>query len=133
MPSVFVLAGKSRGQYHPLTAPTTVIGRGEDCDIQILDDLVSRRHLQIRMDAAERACRLVDLGSANGTFIGDQRISETELRDGDVISVGGSRVLYTTRDTIDPEEALNLIKYRGEKARSTLISPSKPPAGEEPA
>lgn len=60
-----------------------VIGRDETCDIVLEDSFVSRRH--VRLDLSEDGdCRLVDLGSTNGTFI----FRDAEYVTVDEISVG---------------------------------------------
>lgn len=64
-----------------------VIGRGEDCNLKLIDKRISRRHCEIRRSADHVWIR--DLGSTNGTFVNHKRIEQAELLDsGDVISVG---------------------------------------------
>ena len=69
------------------------IGRGPQNDLVIADPLVSGSHAELRrMDGAYR---LADLGSRNGTFVGDRRITEpTLLEDGDVVRVGEARIVF---------------------------------------
>ena len=50
MASLIVTSGKQEGDYYPLGRRTNVIGRDEALFIQILDNMVSRKHLQIRFD-----------------------------------------------------------------------------------
>jgi pSer/pThr/pTyr-binding forkhead associated (FHA) protein len=67
-------------------APDAVIGR-TGCDIVLADSQVSRRHAAIRLIGQEIA--IEDLGSTNGTFVNDERISGVrQLRDGDVVAFG---------------------------------------------
>ena len=67
-----------------------VIGRDPDCaDILIEDDLVSRQHASIEVDAAGRVI-ITDLRSTNGTFVNSEEIDRRELRDGDRIGFGSS-------------------------------------------
>ena len=63
------------------------VGRTPDNTL-ILDDIyVSSRHAEIRWQ--EDAYYLTDLGSSNGTFINDERLSGTRvLNDGDVVRFG---------------------------------------------
>ena len=69
------------------------IGRGPSNDLVIADPLVSGKHAEIRLSG--RAYRLTDLGSRNGTFLGEERVSEpTRLSDGDVIRIGDARVVF---------------------------------------
>jgi DNA-binding NtrC family response regulator len=48
-----------------------VVGRADDSDVRIPDDSVSRRHAAVH---GGRPARIEDLGSANGTIVGDHRI-----------------------------------------------------------
>jgi len=70
----------------------TVIGRSSECDITLADSNVSRRHAEIRRIGDGYS--LVDLGSTNGTEVNGQRIQETALMSGDVISVGTTEITF---------------------------------------
>lgn len=78
-----------------LQAGENVIGR-DPASIVCLDSAaVSRRHASIIIDGAD--VRLQDLGSKNGTKIGDRTVvGESSLRDGDSINIGPSRLVYRT-------------------------------------
>ena len=66
-------------------AHRTRIGRAPDNDI-VLDDLqVSRHHAELLSTPA--GVKLVDLGTRNGTFVNGRRISEADLRQGDLLSL----------------------------------------------
>ncbi len=122
MASILVVAGKDRGAYYPLHEATIVAGRDESCDIQILDDLVSRRHLQVRYDGKTRTYRVTDLKSANGVFINGRQISrETDVQDGDTIRIGDTKLFYTDKEFPDMDAAMTAFKKRGEHGKSTLI------------
>jgi len=54
------------------------IGRAESNRVAVDDHRVSRSHLEVRCDRGY--WRVVDVGSANGTFVGGRQISEIELR-----------------------------------------------------
>ena len=57
---------------------------------------VSRQHARITV--AEGRATLEDLGSKNGTFVGDRRIeTPIELHDGDEIGVGPLRLRFERR------------------------------------
>ncbi|GAA0930634.1 hypothetical protein GCM10009558_043740 [Virgisporangium aurantiacum] len=67
-------------------ARRTRIGRAPDNDI-VLDDLqVSRYHAEL-LDTPG-GLKLVDLGTHNGTFVNGRRLSEADLRPGDLLSFG---------------------------------------------
>ncbi|MHC4415844.1 MAG: FHA domain-containing protein [Planctomycetota bacterium] len=127
MASLMVVSGKSRGYYFPLEQGTVIVGRDEACDVQVLDEMVSRRHMKVRFDADSRSYRSEDLQSANGVIINGQRISEeTVLTDGDTIMIGESKLFFTVKDFLDGESALMHFKHRGERGKSTLIEPPPP-------
>ena len=75
----------------PLRTGENIIGRTPECDVQIVGPSVSRRH--VRIVITPNGASLEDLGSMNGTFVGDQRISAArKLEDGDEIRIGKERV-----------------------------------------
>jgi len=69
-----------------LSSGTTTIGRKEDCGLRIPLNDISRVHCQVTVK--DDAVILKDLGSANGTFVNDRRVSEQQLRPGDIVKVG---------------------------------------------
>ena len=71
---------------------SNVIGRGQDCDLQLFDQGVSRRHVDIQYDG--RYAVVYDLGSTNGTAVNGQPIGSHQLRHGDVLRIGHSRLVY---------------------------------------
>jgi ATP-binding cassette subfamily C protein len=69
----------------PGGAPLT-IGRSPDCAFPIADNAMSRRHATVAIE--EDAAKIVDAGSANGVFVGDQRVDEKTLGDGGRFRLG---------------------------------------------
>ncbi len=120
--SLIVISGSSEGDYYPLDPETLVVGRDEKCAIQVIDELVSRRHMQVRCDEADQSYHALDMDSVNGVGINGRRISaETALADGDVIQVGNSKLIYFSRDFPDRKSAWDYYKLCGESGKSTLI------------
>ena len=62
-----------------------LIGRGDDCDIKLVSDRVSRHHCEILYKDGHYELR--DLGSTNGTYVDGARVTGTVLRSGAVINV----------------------------------------------
>ena len=88
---VIVLSGLSQGKTFEITGAVT-IGRNADSNI-FLDDLqISRRHAVIEQRPDGTFIR--DLGSGNGTYLGDRRILESRLSEGDVIRMGNIELRY---------------------------------------
>ena len=54
MASIVILTGPQKGDYYPLGQRTNVVGRDEALPIQILDELVSRKHMQICFDRQQK-------------------------------------------------------------------------------
>jgi len=76
-----------------LTRPLS-IGRSSSCDIVIPGNEVSRRHALINPQAGG-AVWLVDLGSTNGTYRNDRRVTQpAELADGDRLTLGGITLVF---------------------------------------
>ncbi len=66
---------------------TTVLGRDESADVLVVDASVSRRHA--RIEVRSEGATLEDLGSKNGTFRGQKRVtSPVPLSNGDEIRLG---------------------------------------------
>jgi pSer/pThr/pTyr-binding forkhead associated (FHA) protein len=90
---ISVLAGPFAGQNFALTQAKFLIGREDDCHMQIEEEFVSRHHCVLLLD--DYVLRVRDLGSKNGTFINGQRLTSSEqiLNSGDLIKLGTSTFL----------------------------------------
>jgi EmrB/QacA subfamily drug resistance transporter len=65
----------------------TVMGRDESADVVISDDEVSRRHVVVSAEGSELVVQ--DVGSTNGTFVNDERITGPRtLQPGDRLRIG---------------------------------------------
>jgi FHA domain-containing protein len=80
------------GTSRELDQPKIVIGRSRDCDIQLADANVSRRHAELRHEGA--SYWIVDLGSTNGTEVNGKRVNRAQLRDGDKIMLGSTEITF---------------------------------------
>ena len=90
-PAHFTLRWASRE--FPLREGENVIGRDPAAAVTIDAPIVSRRHARILVN--QGLARIEDLGSKNGTFVADERItSPTALRDGDEIRVGDFSLVF---------------------------------------
>ena len=87
--SLQLISGAGRGSSIPVPAPGLIIGRSGDAALRAgADKTVSRRHARVYR-SADGQLRIDDLGSANGTFLNGQRLSESRpLRNEDVIRTG---------------------------------------------
>jgi HD-GYP domain-containing protein (c-di-GMP phosphodiesterase class II) len=77
-------------------APLT-IGRMPQCEVQVDDQAVSRKHCTV--EASAEALLVLDLGSANGTFLNDQPIERAQMAPGDRLRVGSTVLECRPSDT----------------------------------
>jgi diguanylate cyclase (GGDEF)-like protein len=97
---LIVLAGTSVGEMYKISKEQTIIGRGNQADIHVVDDGISRRHAEIVH--TDHGILVRDLGSTNGTFCNGERVGEHTLKDGDKIQVGSTTILkFTFHDSLD--------------------------------
>jgi predicted RecA/RadA family phage recombinase len=108
-----VQQGSKRGQRFSVAKDSIVIGRMMGNDVVISDPEVSRRHASITWERGQPILR--DLGSTNGTFVNDVRLTRPQaLSDGDTIGLGKVQLGFQC-----PALA---------EARPTVARPSPPPA-----
>jgi DNA-binding winged helix-turn-helix (wHTH) protein len=80
----------------PLVAGENVIGRDESCSARVDAAGVSRRHARILAEGGRFA--LEDLGSKNGTYLREKRLtSPGPLEDGDEFRLGQTPVVFRLR------------------------------------
>lgn len=81
-----VTHGRQAGLTVPL-AGGVLIGRSPDCQLLLEDDYVSTKHARIVVTAT--GYQVEDLGSTNGTFVNNQRVSTpTDFGPGDTLRIG---------------------------------------------
>ncbi len=84
------------GQIWPLTGKNTFrIGRVDGSDIVLPFAWVSRQHAMVQVEA-NFGHNVIDLGSANGTFVNGRKVyTPTRLNSGDCIRIGKSELVFT--------------------------------------
>jgi hypothetical protein len=103
-----VLLGRERGRVYAVGGGTYVLGRGADCDLVLVSDIVSRRHATIA--ATPEHLRVLDLGSSNGTFINGARvIGAGAVAPNDILMVGDVAM------RLCEGKAPELLPYGGQK------------------
>jgi hypothetical protein len=78
------------------------IGRLATAHLILDDDKVSRIHSVIEIGAGG-AISIIDMGSAEGTFVNGKKVSRGALRAGDQITLGGLRIVVEAVDAASPE------------------------------
>lgn len=84
---------------YPIERPVTNIGRRSTNHLVINDLRVSRNHAQVRF--VNGGYMIFDIGSSGGTFINGERVQQSLLRPGDVISLAGVKLIFITDDHAD--------------------------------
>jgi len=108
----------------PLKRGITTIGRAEGNDIHIDNLAVSGNHARIIGEAD--AFTIEDLGSTNGTYIDDKRITRQKLVHNTVITIGKHSLVF-----VDPDAALAdddrtvVMKRPAGSASATAMAPPK--------
>jgi hypothetical protein len=88
---------KFDGTRYEVKQRRVVIGRSRDCDVQLADTNVSRRHAELRQEGA--TYWIVDLGSTNGLEVNGKRVKRAKLSDGDTITIGSTDVSFSREET----------------------------------
>jgi transcriptional regulator with GAF, ATPase, and Fis domain len=78
--------GKDKGAIFTFAQDEVRVGSSEDADVPLADPAISREHLAVRLSA--NGYTLADLGSTNGTFIGDLRIERVTITEPTLVRVG---------------------------------------------
>lgn len=87
-----ILKGPGAGTWYPLDEPHVTAGRDPGNTIQLLDDMISRRHAEFRLEGDRHV--VADLGSINGVWVNGERVDRRILEDGDRVRVGRVVLLY---------------------------------------
>ncbi|MCI0456190.1 MAG: ATP-binding protein [Gemmataceae bacterium] len=126
MPRLFVIKGADEGKQFDLAGARLGIGREAGNAVRLHDTEVSRRHAELRqLDNGSYA--LADVGSANGTFVNNERITEAVLHAGDHLLVGQTTLVYSTgrseseADASDLAERISLISRHDLELSSAII------------
>jgi pSer/pThr/pTyr-binding forkhead associated (FHA) protein len=94
---------------YAIEKPNVRIGADEASDLVVLDDYVSRKHANIRFESG--TLYLTDLGSSNGTFLNDARVSRVmTLNPGDKIRFG-----HSTWELLRADDARSQPRNSGER------------------
>jgi two-component system, cell cycle response regulator len=85
---LIVLEGPRTGDMYRMDAPELLIGRAGEARIHMPETAVSRAHA--RFTEVDGRLFIEDLGSTNGTFCNDVRVTDcpVEVHDGDIIKFG---------------------------------------------
>jgi len=129
MTKLVVLTGDLQGTVFTLNKPVITLGRRADNDIALTTDMrVSRFHAQLQQRGSEWI--LEDLGSANGTFVGQRRIhGPTVLRPGDRFRLGRTWLALMS-EPVHTSEAEARRRVQLEASPALVSAAQKVPAPE---
>ncbi|WP_062464997.1 FHA domain-containing protein FhaB/FipA [Demequina soli] len=84
-----VTGGPLKGTTIPLGTAPVLVGRASTCTLVIDDDYCSARHCRIYPEGDR--WMVEDLGSTNGTYLGNQKVTDpVPLREGEVVRLGAT-------------------------------------------
>ena len=89
--SLACIAGPDSGRIFEIDKPRVVIGRA-NADILLSDAECSRQHAAI--EVVEEKAFLIDLGSTNGTYVGERAVQECPLESRTEFDVGASTLMF---------------------------------------
>jgi hypothetical protein len=102
------ISGKYQGGEFPLKAEKQiVIGRSSELDMVLVEDMVSRKHARIVVNATGQIT-IEDLGSTNGTFVNGEKVKQAALKEGDRILIGTSilKLILQGAGSADVDESM---------------------------
>ena len=103
-------------QEFELSKSRVTLGRGLTNDIVIEDSKMSRAHARIEVDD-EGQVKLVDLGSTNGSRLNGEKVTEAQVKPGDVITLGSAQLRYQVATPSDAPE-LTMIESEADLDRT---------------
>jgi adenylate cyclase len=130
---LFVVNGRSGGTVFFLAAERSVVGRSPECEVNVADPWISSRHAIMEKRGDE--LWVVDLDSRNGTWVGEQRVREHRLRDGDKVSFGrtSAKVRLRLGQTPAPQAPQGGTIMRAIASLPGAPAAAGPGAGAQPA
>jgi len=114
------LKNKPLGEYELQKGVSISIGRRDTNDVVIEDPSVSGHHAKI--DSLEDRFVLIDLQSKNGSFVNEQMVNSHWLKDEDIITIGGHKLIFRYGDEVqeisgdsdkfDETQGMNTTQHR---------------------
>jgi pSer/pThr/pTyr-binding forkhead associated (FHA) protein len=93
---LLVLKGAGRGNRFMVNKTGTTIGRSVDCDIFLDDITVSRKHATVTFD---HGFTFTDAGSLNGSYLNNERATQSTLQSGDEIQIGKFHLVFISNQS----------------------------------
>src|SRR5512145_1337129 len=103
------------------------IGRLASAHLVLDDDRISRIHSVIEV-APDGAVSIIDMGSAEGTFVNGKKVSRGALKPGDQITLGGLRLVLEGAEAAAPAPQVDEAPDVAEAAPAPVPTPIPAPA-----
>jgi signal transduction histidine kinase/pSer/pThr/pTyr-binding forkhead associated (FHA) protein len=122
---LLVTKGADEGKQFELPEGTATVGRDATNSIRLHDTEVSRRHAEFQRSGDKVV--LVDKGSANGTFVNNQKVQEATLRPGDQVLIGQTVLVFSgtaaeaADDSSDLAQKISLITRHDLELSSAIV------------
>ena len=104
--ALVLIVGPGKGKRFSLKGTTLTLGRTPENNIAVDDSTVSSGHARLVSKGGD--WQLEDIGSTNGTFVNDEKISSRRLKNGDLVRLG--KVVFRFESAV--------------AARGTVVMPS---------
>lgn len=108
-------------QVFEITSTTTLVGRGKDCGLVLVDPSISRVHARVLV-RADGTVLVEDVGSANGVTVNGRRVKVWQIAGGDKLRFGNVEFLVEipTGNTVETPQVSGLFRRVGRKVASNL-------------
>jgi pSer/pThr/pTyr-binding forkhead associated (FHA) protein len=111
-------------QLYTFEKSEVTVGRDPGCDVWVDNPGVSRLHFRIeRADTGE--FRVVDQGSANGTWLNDHPVQVASLRDGDAIHFAKYSLEVRVDQLVGGRSTMRAPEHRAEEGATVMLKPSE--------
>ncbi len=101
MPKLISKSPEFEGKVFELSNDVVTVGRTDANEIEISHPSISSNHAELRKEGGDY--KLVDLGSTNGSRVNDEKITEANLRKGDIVMIGN--ILFAYDSEVEVEAA----------------------------
>lgn len=109
-PELIIISENEKGKIFPLTSKAHTVGRSGSNDICVQDLTVSSTHCEfVRTDSGSYIMR--DMDSTNGSKVNDKYVKSVELKNGDILRIGKTELLYSLENssTVSGAETKTII------------------------
>ena len=99
------------------------IGRLSSAHLRLDDEKVSRIHAVVEV-SANGEVNIIDMGSADGTFVNGERVNKHQLQNGDEIVLGNTRLVFTN-EAADSVPAQAVSNFEDDTITGDLTRPDQ--------